>query len=70
MLTTTLFNEPIYICNRDEARKLWKESPEKRARIWTEEESNACLLLDLEAIQGIVEMKHQQPGYVHHAPTA
>jgi hypothetical protein len=57
MMTTELLGETIYICNRDEARKLWKESPEKRTKIWTEEEAATHILSSPADLMEMVEGK-------------
>jgi hypothetical protein len=66
MQTLTDFNdEEIYVCNKEEARQLWKDEPDKRSRIYLEGEFKLTLSMDTEKVIEIVEHKRKQPGYTY-----
>lgn len=67
MITLTDFNdESIYICSsKDEARQLWKDAPDKRARIYLEGEYRLTVSLDTEKVIEIMEKKRAQHGWTY-----
>jgi hypothetical protein len=67
MTTCDLLGAEIYICDRLEARALWKKRTDCQTRIWLEEEVEGCLLMTTGAIEAIVAKKVEQPGYVYKA---
>lgn len=66
MITLADFNdEEVYLCDRTEARQLWKDAPDKRARIYLEGEFQLTVSLDTEKVIEIVENKRSHPGYTY-----
>ena len=47
----------IYCCNKSEARAAWEKQPEKRGRLWLEEEVTLYLLEDYDTVKQAVESK-------------
>ena len=65
MIEMELLGEPIYIGTKAECRQFWKDNPDKRHQIWTQEESRRALLLGPDEIRQIMDNKKRQPGYTY-----
>lgn len=65
MTIQTLFNEEIWICSTDEAKRIWQEKPKDRHRIWTESEAKITLLLGPKELREIVKRKMSPKGFVY-----
>jgi hypothetical protein len=62
MLELSLHQGDIYCCTKAEARKMWQTNPERRGRIWLQEEVTTCLLLDPAKLDSIYNFKINNIG--------
>ena len=53
------------ICDRDTARKVWNEEPEKRHRLYLPDEFKATLLLSTADMEKIEKLKLNPKGFVY-----
>jgi len=65
METFVFDGEEIYVCTREEARRLWNHEPEKRGRIYLGEEYIATLPLGNADLDKLTTKKKMDPRYTY-----
>jgi len=64
MFTEYVFNEEIWVCDINEAKRLWNEKKQDRFRIWTLDEYRLAGLLGPEELETILRKKKNPKGFV------
>lgn len=64
VLTLDIGIGTILCCSKDEARKLWKERPQDRGRIWLQDEVKKYTLADPDELKAAFDKKMAKPGTI------
>lgn len=62
MLELNVMGEKIFCCNTAEAKRMWREQPDNRHQIWSEEEVSAHMLATPEELADLLARKKAKPG--------